>query len=102
MILDPITLGLGRFQFPNDTWYHLAIVKAGRADVTSNRNKVSLFLRKTPCLRDDDQGGVPNITQYDFFPSFLILAPNPATHTHHQIHTSRVDSTRTNIKITHS
>lgn len=67
MILDPITLGLGRFQFPNDTWYHLAIVKAGRADVTSNRNKVSLFLRKTPCLRDDDQGGYRTSLSMIFF-----------------------------------
>ena len=47
---DPITMKLGGFQFPNNTWYHLAIVKAGRVDATSIRNKVSLFLRKMPGL----------------------------------------------------
>lgn len=61
---DPITLGLGGFQFPNDMWHHLAGVKAGRVDASSNRNKVPLFLRKLPCLGDDDRG-VPNIAQYD-------------------------------------
>lgn len=82
MILDPITLGLGRFQFPNDTWYHLAIVKAGRVDVTSNRNKVSLFLRKTPCLRDDDQGGYQRSLSMIFFLLFKYSPPTlPHTHT---------------------
>lgn len=63
---DPTTMGLRGFQFANDTWHHLAIVKAGRVDVTSSGNKVSLFLRKTPCLCDDDQRGTKDFSVRSF------------------------------------
>jgi len=63
---DPITMGLRRFQFVHDSWHHLAIVRAGRVDDTSSRNKVSLFLRKTSCVTWTN--GVWNISQY--FSSF--------------------------------
>lgn len=94
---DPITSGLGGFPFSNDTCHHLAIVKAGRVDVTSNSNKVPFFLRKTPCLCDDDQGCTKHFSVRSFS-SFLILPPPPNI----SIHTSRVHCTRTNMKTTHS
>lgn len=72
---DPIIMGLRRFQFVNDIWHHRAIVKAGRVDDTSRRNKVSLFLRKTPCLCDADQGGCQTFLGMIFF--FFSNTPLP-------------------------